>query len=248
MITLNDDEHIEELGNSLNIIVSNSHHFTTDTILLADFSNPKNTDKCVDLGSGCGTIPFIWARDNKCSIIHAVEIQEDACILMQKSIIKNNLEDKIKVMHSNLNKLNGKILFEYFDVVSCNPPYKPLGTGITNLHQGKTIARHEKECTILDVTKAASKLLRFKGKLCLCLRPERLCDVIYAMRSVNIEPKRLRFVHQRENKEPKLFLIEGKKGCSKDIRVMPPLFIEDDRGEFSEEMKKIYGVYGENKK
>ncbi len=242
------NEHIEPLGKSMKIMVSNIHHFTTDTILLADFSNPRDNDKCVDLGSGCGTIPFLWARDNKCLSIHAVEIQQDACDLIHKSISMNQLEDKIKVINSNLKELKGKIEFGGFNLVVCNPPYKKLGSGIQSSHQGEIIARHEKECTIYDIACVASKLLNFKGRFCLCLRPERLCDVIDAMRLADLEPKRLRFVHHRENKEPKLFLIEGRKGGNPGLRVMPPLFIENIDGSISGEMRKIYGEYGENKK
>ena len=52
--------HLEPLGGGLEIYVSESYRFSTDTILLANFSQPKGRKKCVDLGTGCGTIPLIW--------------------------------------------------------------------------------------------------------------------------------------------------------------------------------------------
>lgn len=246
LYNIKDNERIEQLGKNVKIIVSDIHHFTTDTILLADFSSPLSKDKCVDLGSGCGTIPFLWARDNKGAVINAVEIQSDASELIEKSIKINGFCDKINVINSDLKDLKGKLEFGSFNVVSCNPPYKQIGSGVQSAHHSEIIARHEKECTISDITAVASKLLQFRGRFCLCLRPERLCDVIHAMRKADLEPKRLRFVHQRKNKEPKLFLIEGIRGGRPGLRVQPPLFIEDDNGNFSDEMKKIYGEYGEN--
>ncbi len=54
--------HLEPLGNGMEIFVSDSYHFSTDTILLADFSQPANGKRCADLGTGCGTIPLLWLK------------------------------------------------------------------------------------------------------------------------------------------------------------------------------------------
>ena len=90
--------HLEPLGNGIEIYVSDSYHFSTDTILLADFSLPKGRKKCAELGTGCGTIPLLWLRHNKNLEIDAVEIQPDACTLAQKSVEYNNLVDKINIV------------------------------------------------------------------------------------------------------------------------------------------------------
>lgn len=239
--------HLEPLGNGISIFVSDSYHFSTDTILLADFSKPKGYKKCAELGTGCGTIPLLWCRHNKSLEITAVEIQQNACELAQKSIEQNNLSDNIKLINSDLRELKGKIPFGYYDVVVCNPPYKIGGGGITNPESSKQIARHETECTLDDICKTASQLLQFGGRFCICQRPERLADVMESMRKFAIEPKTLRIVQQRKSKAPKLFLLEGRRGGKRGfLNVMPTLFIENEDGEFSEEMMNIYGSYKEN--
>ena len=247
-ITLNQSEKIEPLGNNIGVIVSDIHRFNTDTILLANFSMPKKNDRAVDLGSGCGTIPLIWSRENRAEKIYSVEIQKDACNMIERSIILNNLQDKLEIINGDIKALDDKLPKGYFDLVVCNPPYKEIGKGIVSNKKGECIARHECACSLDDITATASKLLQFSGRFCLCLRPSRLCDVILSMRNAKLEPKRLRFVHQRKEKEPKLFLIEGRKGAKPELRVMPPLYLEDESGNCSVEMKKIYGVYGDNKK
>ena len=95
-------------------------------------------------------------------------------------------------------------------------------------------------CSIEDVCKAAAKLLQFGGRLCVCQRPERLLDVLEAMRQEKIEPKRVRFVQKRGDTAPWLFLAEGRKGAKRFLKVEPPLLIQDENGEFSPELKKIY--------
>lgn len=242
-INLNECEHFEPLGGGLQVIVSDVHRITTDTILLADFSKPKPWESACELGSGCGTIPLIWCRDKPPKSVCAVELQADGADMIRRSVEHNSLEDKIEVINADLRSLD-MLTPASFDLVACNPPYKLMGSGILNPSHGRKLARHEESCTIDDVCRCASRLLRFGGRLCICQRPERLCDVIASMRSFGIEPKRLRTVQQRPSKPPKLFLIEGKRGAKPGgLIIEPTLFIEGDDGGFSSEMLEIYGDY-----
>lgn len=239
--------HLEPLGGGLQIYVSDSYHFSTDTILLAHFSLPSGKKRCADLGTGCGTIPLLWLRENPNLDIAAVEIQNEACELARRTVEFNGLEQNLTILNADLKELKGKLPFGAFDVVACNPPYKRGGSGIQNPEKSLTVARHETECTLDDICEAASNLLQFGGKFCLCQRPERLADVMESMRRFDLEPKRLRMVQQRPSKPPKLFLIEGRRGGKSGfLDVLPTLFIEDNSGGFSEEMMAIYGDYKEN--
>lgn len=241
--------HCEPLGRGMEIYVSQSYCFSTDTILLADFSKPAGRKKCVDLGSGCGTIPLLWLKHNPNITAEAVEIQEDACRLLKDSVALNHLENRLSVHNADIKELKGILPFGAFDVVSCNPPYKQSGTGLTNPEEKKLIARHESECTLDDVCAAASKLLQFGGRFFICQRPERLADITESMRAHDLEPKRLRLVQQRQGKAPKLFLMEGRRGGKRGfLDVLPTLFIEDESGGFSKEMMSIYGDYKTNYK
>ena len=243
---LKENEELQPLGNDINVIVSDEHHFFTDTILLASFSKPKCNETAVDLGTGCGTIPLLWNREKPPKYTYAVEIQENGADMAKRSVAMNNLQDRIEVLNEDLRELKGKLIFGSFDVVVCNPPYKPIGTGVVSQGHSHSIIRHESTCTVDDVVKTASGLLRFGGRFCLCLRPERLTDVITAMRKYMLEPKRLRMVQQRKDKAPKLFLIEGRRGGKQGgLTVLPALLIEDENGNFSQEMMDIYGAFKE---
>ena len=245
-IVLLDGERLEPLGNGIRVIVSEEHKFWTDTVLLAHFASPDRQCTACDLGSGCGTIPLIWLRRNLTNHVDAVEIQDNACSMLERSIVLNQLTDRIRVCHRDLRELKGVLPMSAYDLVVCNPPYKASGTGIVSKEQSHIIARHESLCTIDDIMAAAQGLLRFSGRLCMCQRPERLADVMLSMRQHNIEPKRLRFVQQRPNKAPKLFLIEGRRsGRPGGLKVEPVLLIEGEKGGFSEEMLEIYGEYKE---
>ena len=250
---LYENEHFEPLGNNVEIIVSDMYHFSTDTILLADFANPKKSDCVVELGTGCGTMPMLWTREHSLRELVAVDIQDKAVDMIKRSIEHNIEKGNTQVscitpLCADLKELKGKCDFGHFNLVVCNPPYKLSGTGIVNPDNEKLLARHEESCTLDDICEAASHLLQFSGRFCICQRPERLADVMESMRKFSIEPKRLRLVQQRKDKEPKLFLLEGRyKGNRGFMQVMPTLFIEDEKGDFSPEMKQIYGLYKEGR-
>lgn len=235
----------QPLGNGVTVRVSKEHTFGTDTILLAHFAAVQPRETACDLGTGCLTIPLLWCRERPPRHIYAVELQPDACALARQSLEENGLQDRITLLEHDLRALRGVLPAEGCDVVSCNPPYKQQGTGLLNPQAEKSTARHELTCTVQDVCQSAGYLLRFGGRLCLCQRPERLLDVCDAMRQANLEPKRLRFVQQRPGKEPKLVLVEGRKGGRKGgLRVLPTLLVEEN-GAWSPEMLQIYGSYKE---
>lgn len=231
----------------MELYVSDSYHFSTDTILLADFSQPAGSKKCADLGTGCGTIPLLWLKRNPHITVAAVDIQEDACRLVRRSAAHNGVEARLEAVCADIKALRGVLPFGAFDLVACNPPYKPRGTGLVNPAEAKLLARHESACTLDDICRAASQLLQFGGRFTVCQRPERLADVTESMRRFDIEPKRLRLVQQRQGKAPKLFLLEGRRGGKRGfLDVLPTLFIEDGSGGFSQEMLAIYGDYKSN--
>ncbi len=240
------DEHFEPLGNGIEIIVSDSFHFTTDTILLADFARHKKTDKAVDLCTGCGTIPMLWMRHNPPKQVYAVEIFPQGADMLRRSAEYNSLAEIINPVCADLKDLKGKVPFGAFDLVTCNPPYKLSGGGVTSAAEHELFARHEQGCTLEDVIAVGAKLLQFSGRLCICQRPERLTDAMELMRKYDVEPKRLRLVQGKLSKAPKLFLLEGKRGSKQgNLVVEPVLVVEEESGGFTKEMNDIYGCYKE---
>lgn len=229
----------ESLSEQIKVQISDEHRFGTDAFLLASFAAPLHKDAVCDLCAGCGIIPLILKRDFEPKKIYGIEIQSAAAEQFENSVAASNADNVIPICGDI--KLADKLIPPAsIDVVTCNPPYKAANAGIQSGSDAQRIARHEILCDIYDVCSAAAKLLRFSGRLCLCQRPERLADVIDAMKKSKIEPKRLRFVAKHANEAPWLFLIEGKKGAAPFMQVEPTLGVYSDGG-FSKEMLEIYG-------
>ncbi|MGN0570943.1 MAG: tRNA1(Val) (adenine(37)-N6)-methyltransferase [Candidatus Fimenecus sp.] len=240
-----EQEHIEYLKPNFGLVVSPAHTFGTDAVLLARFAAPKKNTVACDLGTGCGIIPMLWLADGLCRRVDGVEIQEAGCNQFARSIAANSLEAKAFAHSADLKHLDTVLPRESYALVTMNPPYKAENTGILSDSAHEKIARHETACTLSDISAAAARLLQYGGRFCLCIRPERLFETMQAMANAKIEPKRLRLVSKNPNSAPWLCLIEGRKGGKHGLQVQNGLYVYDENGNLSDEMRCIYGAYKE---
>jgi tRNA1(Val) A37 N6-methylase TrmN6 len=114
-------------------------------------------------------------------------------------------------------------------------------SGRANEMDKKNIARHEVCGDIKDFTLAAKRILKYGGTFAAVYRPDRLVDLIVAMREAKIEPKRITFVHADTESESSMVLIEGKAGGKSGAILTRPLIIykEKNHSEYTEDMKYI---------
>ena len=228
----------EKLTDKIYVCASSDHRFGTDAFLLADFSQYRRKDMACDLGTGCGIIPLIMQKKMPPKVTYAVDIQEGAIEQLRLGMERSETEGIVPIC-ADLKELWPDAPLGRLDLVTCNPPYKAVNAGFQSVITAQKIARHEIMCNIDDVCAAAEKLLKYGGRLCVCNRPERLSDVMAAMKANNIEPKRLRMVSKSPEDAPWLFLIEGKKGAKSFMKIEPQLYIRSGDG-FSDELKRIY--------
>lgn len=224
--------------------------FGMDSVLLANKIKGVNKNSIVvDLGTGSAVISVIISQKNEIGKIIGVELQDKMYNLAIKNVKYNELEDKICVLKEDLK--NADNIRKYIeditkkdkvDIVVSNPPYKKVGTGSKNEIDEKYIARHEVKCDLEDVFSTASKLLKFKGKLYLVHKPERIADLITLARKYNLEPKEIQFLQPNKFKKPSIVLIEYTLGGGNECIVLPNLIEYDKDGKYTEEILEIYGM------
>lgn len=210
-------------NNGTTVFISDTVRFGQDALLLAAFMQVKRRQRVLDLGSGCGIIPlrlYDLGFEGECS---ALELNEDACGLIRRSAEHNGLAS-LKVVCGDLREYcEGR----GFDAVSCNPPYFKLGTGAQSVRSDERAARHETECTIYDVARAAARNLKTGGRLCVCWRPERLSELFAALKDNSLEPKRLQMVKNRADGKPWLVLCDARFHVSVGLTVEPDIVTND---------------------
>lgn len=245
------NERMDDLGiNDLKIIQNKEYFcFGTDSVLLANFVKSENSNNVIlDLCSGSGVIPIILSAKKKYKKIFGVELQSEMYDLFDRNIKINNLEDSIisiKENVKNIKDIRKKITSimgkDKIDIITCNPPYKEIGTGLTTNHDVKTIAKCEVMCKLEDIFITSSKLLGKGGKLYLVHKPERLSDLIYFGRKYNLEAKEIRFVYPKINKKPSIVLISYRKDGGNETKVLEPLIEYNENMSYTDEIYNIYG-------
>lgn len=228
----------EPIGGGIVVYTSEEHRFGTDAFLLTDFSHYKAKDTVVEFGTGCGIIPLLMQKKRPPKVIYALDVQENAIEQLKAGIAESKAEHIIPVC-ADLRELWDGAPLGQTDLILCNPPYQPPGSGFLAENDSQRIARHGLFCTPEDVCRSAARLLQTGGRLCICGRPERLPDYICAMRAADIEPKRLRFVQKTAQDMPWLFLLEGKR-CAKPFLQMEKPFLMYENGVMTAEAAALY--------
>lgn len=233
------DHSFEFIGRQVYAAVNDVHRFGTDALLLADFSLRKKYKNACDLCSGCGILPLLSFAKGFEIPFTALEIDKDACELIEIGTEKSSLTEKIKVVNGDLRNIRQLLPANSYSLVTANPPYYAVGSGkLCDLSEKRPV-RSESTCSLYDLSAAASWLLRSGGSFAICHKPERLPDIITEFRKCSLEPKRMRFVQKDSRSKPWLVLVEARLDGHPSLIVEPPLCLDDQA-----EMTRIYDSYG----
>lgn len=238
------DERIDDLEfNNLKIIQNkNFFCFGIDSVLISNFcTKNKSASNAVDIGSGSGIISILIASKTRIKHIYGIEIQNEVAEMSKRSIELNHLEDKIEILNIDLKDATKYINPNSIDCVVTNPPYMKNGTGAKNENKQKIIARHEVETTLSEILNISYKLLKDKGEFFMIHRVDRLVDILSEMRDQRLEPKEIQFVHPYVNKSPNLVMLRAVKNGGRELKVLDPLVVYNNNGEYTDEILKIYG-------
>lgn len=200
---------METLSNGFTLeIPEGTFPLSTDSILLSDFLKLPRNARVLDLGSGCGTLGMLLcARDDTCRIT-GVELDEAAHNAAWENIRRNNLNSRMESICTDLRHIPNDLISGHFDCCISNPPYFTGGPAslVTPL------ARRDDCCTLEDLITTAGKLLKYGGDFALVHKPERLAEICALASKNTLEPKRLRLIRHRQDREISLILLSCRKG------------------------------------
>lgn len=222
--------------------------FSLDSVLLANYVTVlPRTYNILDLCTGNAPIPLILSKRTKAHI-DAVEIQADVASLAQKSVVINNLQNQINIVIESAQDFEKQCESDKYDLITCNPPYfknDPKTTKNLDIH--KTIARHEIAITLDEILKIVKKLLKNNGTFAIVHRAERLPELLLLFQKNNITPKRLRLIYPHLTKEANMIILEGTKNGHVGLKVLPPIIVHKEDGNYTDEIVNIFKGKGENK-
>ncbi|MBP6466893.1 MAG: methyltransferase [Fusobacteriaceae bacterium] len=235
-----EDETLEDLPsvNCKIIQKKKGFRFTVDSILLVNFLKLKKNTNLLDIGTGTGIMPLLLCRKEEINLITAVEIETEIAKMFEKTIEINSLESKIKLINIDIKNYKEKP----FNMIISNPPYMKLNEGYVSPHDYRAGARHEVNLDLKELLINGKRLLKNGGSFNLVYRTNRFMEVLDEARMLNLNAKRVRFIYSKPNQSSDLFMIEMIKGFKCACVVEEPLYIYNEHGEYTEELKKYYGI------
>ncbi len=187
-----------------------------DTLALGTFATVRPRWRVCDLGTGSGALLLLLAGREATLSLTGVELDPTAAQAAQ-----NNL---------NINGLDGQVLrcdlraaplpAGQFDLVISNPPYFAAGSG-----KSGGSARCEETCSLDELCAAAARLVKNGGRFALCHRPERLADVLCALRKHGLEPKRLKLLAHSPAQSPSTILVEAVRQGKPGLDIAPTEYL-----------------------
>lgn len=222
--------------------LSGGIRFGTDALLLAYFASGVKKGKCIDLGTGSGVIPLLMLATGSKADFIGLELQPEYAENARENAEINGFSDRFEVICGSAEEHKSLFVCGSADYVVTNPPYMRSDCGADNDSDALNIARREISGGAEMFCRAASWCLKSGGSFFAVYRPDRLANLICAMRENRIEPKRLRAVVSSVGKKPSLILIEGKKDGREGLIYENDLIIYTDGShkEQTAEMKEIY--------
>ena len=237
---------------------SDSFCFGVDSVLLANFAlrNIRNKNnqrlRVADLCTGNIAVALIfYAKKDFDAHIDCIDIDEYQLSLAKKSIeinksIDENIVNDINIINDDINNIlvdkeRYKSFLSSFELITINPPYIKEGKGLQSENEKKLYARHELKISFDTICKISYNMLKSNKSLYLVHRTNRLSEIISTLKSNNLEPKTIQFVHAFKDKPSNLFLLEAIKDAGEETKVLEPIIIYEKENVYTKEVLDIYG-------
>lgn len=244
-------ERIDDTGfGGIRVIQNKGSGYGVDAVLLAAFAAgetgakglPKSTVsplRIADLGTGCGVAAFILHYKLGGAVMTGYDINANAIDRAKRACAMNGLSEDVDFICADIHDIETSA---DFDAVITNPPYfrRTVNEPGAADPDERYVARHETTADISDFAAVTSGMLREGGHLYMVHRPDRLADIICAMRAAGIEPKDMQLVVPKAGKAANIILIHGIKGAGPELRMLPQISVHTADGGYTDEILKYY--------
>lgn len=211
------------------------YRFNVDSVLLAAFARRRLPARTVyDLGAGVGAVGLsLWHLGGARQVVF---VEKDATVakLARENARANGLldagilaGDALMAAHEHRGRA---------DMVVCNPPYFPEGSGRLAKDAARAKSRAGKVDTFVT---AARLLLGRRGRAYFIYPPQELVTLLARFREAGLEPKRMRMVHASRSRPARVALLEVVPAKPGGLIVEPPLVEWDAPREPSPEMRAL---------
>jgi tRNA1(Val) A37 N6-methylase TrmN6 len=207
---------VETLSGGTMVLTSPAHRFGTDALLLLEFCEMRKTWAACDLGSGSGILLLGLLDKGLQGAAVGIEQDEEGASLLAETARQNGYTN-ITALHMDMRDYRPA---RQFDLVICNPPY--FSGGIRPPTTQRAVARHQVSIMLEEVCFTAGRILKDKGRFCLCYPAAGLPGLFAVLQAGNLAPKQLQLVRKTAADEPWLCLVNARKAAGEGgLHILP---------------------------
>ena len=193
-----------------------SYRVNVDAILLASFAaagaRTRGARRAFDLGAGVGAVGLSLLHLGAAEHVTMIEIDAELAELARRNARANGWEARITVVHGDVAEAEGAA-----DLVVCNPPYVVPGRG-----RPPAPSRARARSGPLDVfLDAARRLAGRRARVCFVYPAIETTTLLASLRARGLEPKRLRTVHAKADRQARVVLVEAVAGKPGGLIIEP---------------------------
>jgi len=218
----------------------NGYCYNSDTHFLFNFIC-KNLEKyknikgeLLDIGSGSGILGLLVAREYEKLNLNQCEIQKSFQFLSQKNSEVNSISNRLyegSVLDTTFDK--------QFDYVVSNPPFYHSDV-IKSENKSLKIARYSDSMPLDKFIFKSAKILKNSGKFFFCYDAKQLDNIVKYISETKLNIEAIQFLHPNEKKEASLVMIYARIGSKSPLKILPPMIMFEENGDFKEEVNSIY--------
>jgi tRNA1Val (adenine37-N6)-methyltransferase len=154
------------------------HRYSLDDVITAweAAQVAPQASRCLELGSGVGSVLLMLAYKLPDAQFVAVEAQRNSFALLSRNVADNGLRERVTLVHGDLRSSVDDRLGR-FDLITGTPPYVRPGTATPAPDSQKSYCRQEWRGGVEAYLEAAAKVLAPQGKVVVCAdarTPERV--------------------------------------------------------------------------
>jgi tRNA1(Val) A37 N6-methylase TrmN6 len=216
------------------------YRFGADSLLLACYPRPREGDRFLELGAGCGAVSLGMLLHARASGLRGLGVDRNPDMVRAARDNAQSLgfSESFRAEEADVRSLRGSQLIapESFDLVLVNPPYRRPEQGRQSPVEAESAARVERETGLEDFLRAAAYALKNKGLVCIVFLAERLPYLLRTLGACRLEPKRMRPVQGRPDRSASQVLVEARKNGGEGLEAEPALVLySGEKGGLSRE-------------
>ena len=186
----------------------------------------------LDVGSGCGVLGLLVARDNEIQA-EGVDKQWAFCQYTMKNAEVNKID---YTMHqSDFLEFEDE---EGFELIISNPPFYHEGSSKSD-NEMRHAARYNTHLPMGKFFKKVSKLLKSRGHFIFCYDPQQFQMICTELAAAKLTIETVQFVHPKVDRKASLVMVQARKNSKSLMKIRAP-FIAFEKEEFSTAAQEIY--------